>query len=230
MLNVDCQRRGVHKQKRKSERLPPAPSTHSEPEPPEPTEPNRTPPSWSGWGSDGMAGSTGGGWLLPLWVGGCLLAATVHILMFWCVFFQKPQLVLKDPFYFPCCFKDWVICHKMLRSDSDSTSCVASILDSFKRKASPNRLEIDEVNRPGSAVATRLNFANESLERANDEHAKRTKWSFDGTPSASNTSQLDVSAVGMALNSVFLFIAVNTMLPYEYIFSLLRITMGSSSS
>lgn len=83
----------------------------------------------------------------------------------------------------------------MLQNDSDSATCVASILDNFKRKASPNRLEVDEVNRPAQSVATRLDFGNDSLERSTIEHVKRMKWSLDGTPSTSNVSHLDVSTV-----------------------------------
>ncbi|XP_034238971.1 mitotic spindle assembly checkpoint protein MAD1 [Thrips palmi] len=85
--------------------------------------------------------------------------------------------------------------NKMLRNDSDSLTCVASILDNFKRKASPNRLEVDEVNRSASTVSTRLNFGNDSFEGSMNEHVKRKKWSLEGTPPSSDVSHLDVSAI-----------------------------------
>lgn len=92
----------------------------------------------------------------------------------------------------------------MLRSDSDTSSLVTSILEGFKRKASPNRLEVDEVNRNASSVSTRLNFDNESFENYHNEPAKKKKWSLDGTASPSNVSHLDASTAGEGFNSMFI--------------------------
>ena len=83
----------------------------------------------------------------------------------------------------------------MSKNDSDST-CVASILDHFKRKASPNRLEVEDRRDNNCPVATKLDFDNESMEAEDNCPSKKKRWSTNQIPSEPNVSQTDHSVLG----------------------------------
>lgn len=93
----------------------------------------------------------------------------------------------------------------MSQNDSDST-CVASILDHFKRKASPNRLAVEDRTDRNRPVATKLDFDNEILDTDDNGTAKRKKLSANEMqPVSNNVSQSDHSVLGNLLpNKVIL--------------------------
>ncbi|KAK3912120.1 Mitotic spindle assembly checkpoint protein MAD1 [Frankliniella fusca] len=77
-------------------------------------------------------------------------------------------------------------------------TCVATILNSFKRKASPNRLVVDELNRPSSAVATKLNFDRVDIDQSEEEGnscVKKKKLSPHESSSLTNNSLLDTTII-----------------------------------
>lgn len=80
----------------------------------------------------------------------------------------------------------------MSGNHSDSVTCVSSILNSFKRKASPNRLEVDDRNRPVS-VATKLDFDKEPEDMDESENVKRQK--IGDAPVASSVTCFETSVV-----------------------------------
>lgn len=81
----------------------------------------------------------------------------------------------------------------MSQDNSDSVTCVSTILSNFKRKASPNRLSVEETSRPVT-VATRLVFDAEGADVARDVNVKRKK--INSTSSSSNESSLNISVPG----------------------------------
>ncbi|XP_026294596.1 mitotic spindle assembly checkpoint protein MAD1 [Frankliniella occidentalis] len=85
----------------------------------------------------------------------------------------------------------------MMPNDGEPT-CVAAIMNSFKRKASPNRLVVDERNRPASAVATKLDFDRGNLDLSNEEvdgNVKKKKLSLHESPSSTSASLLDTTII-----------------------------------
>lgn len=115
----------------------------------------------------------------------------------------------------------------MSQDTSDSVTCVSTILSNFKRKASPNRLSVEETSRPVT-VATKLVFDAEDTDIARNAIVKRKK--IDSTSSSSNESGLNISVPGKDLHLYYFTVLVCAALAQITFNLLFRFTMGNSFS